>query len=97
MVSRPICVTSLTADGYHIRRQSIAMTRQRIDQFDAMRLVVQQQHGIGAAGVAIGRQATCAACASARRPAAMRSSQRRSDRRPRIVRSRRRSCGSIAT
>jgi hypothetical protein len=39
-----------------MRGQSIAVTRQRIDQRGAVIFVVQQDNGILAAGVAIGRQ-----------------------------------------
>ena len=37
----------------HVRRQTVAMPRQRVDQLAAMILVVQQHDRIGAAGFAI--------------------------------------------
>ena len=47
-------MTSLTCDRQHIRRQAVAVARQRVDHLAAMLVVVEQQHRARAAGFAIG-------------------------------------------
>ena len=75
----------------HIRRQSVAVARQRVDQFAAMLAVVEHHHRLLAAGLAVGARAARAICAAAHRTAAAHRPRRRSGRRRRIARSRRRS------
>ena len=75
----------------HVRRQAVAVARQRVDQRRAVRVVVQQHDRLARRRPRDRSSAARAACASAHRPAAARRPRRRSGRRRRIGRSRRRS------
>ncbi len=51
--SSPTWVIFVDGERQHVGRQSVAVTGQRLDQRRAMRFVMDQQHRIAAAGVAI--------------------------------------------
>ena len=74
----------------HMRRQAVAVPRQRVDQLGAVGLVMQQHDRVARRRPRDRPTAARAACASARRPAAARRPRRRSGRPRRTGRSRRR-------
>ncbi len=90
IASSPTCVVSLTATGMHIGRQAVAVAREGVDHLGAMRLIVNQQYRIAAAGLAVRGQHRAQPAASRHRRPARHSRRRRWGRRPRIDRSRHR-------